>query len=615
MKILKRITVFVLSVCLVFFSIGSKWIDTNRLDKVYAADPISAELSAEVLAFICMYVGSVYIAYVNNEEIPSLTESQIAEVGHNILKSARYSPIVNIDDAAPGATPEQKQALMVYLDSQGQPYVFGSEALQEAADESWTVIQGGMNEHNDDDDGDGDDDESKDNIIKFVGNVGKCSAAISTAFAAAFGVGIKAMWNKMLSGEDDEIAQIFAPIRDQTFRADDIARQRSGTSYVASFALLNSYTYKDPYTHKTSFCRLYRWFETSVDFPMAVYHEEKLSNNGMISHNCAPCCYYMNDVRQSWSDDYFSQWKDGKQIDNHKQGSDSWTWDQTDYNTYSDDYLHNLTCSLSGNIPIFDNQEDAYTYLKTGKGYGKARNYVTDFQIADWLQKDWSGTLIDPLTGLSSLSDWFNRARHNGLNSMGHEMSYEDFLQYLRDYFTNAGLGKDVVYDPALDPIVYPIGTQTPVIDPGTNPSIGINPGTDPGTDPTPDPKPDPDPSPGTGPTDNTDYDSEEIEDDIDDMNKSFKGLSDILQYKFPFCIPWDILAIVGLFSATPEIPYFEIPIKFDVSLINISVDYTLVVDFKDFEILSKISRFVLAVSYCVGLIRITFGVVNTKKE
>ena len=98
-------------------------------------------------------------------------------------------------------------------------------------------------------------------------------------------------------------------------------------------------------------------------------------------------------------------------------------------------------------------------------------------------------------------------------------------------------------------------------------------------------------------------------------ISSALDDATGLLKKKFPFSVPWDILFIVTFFAAEPQTPHFEIPIQFDISLIGVSVDYTLVVDFGDYEYLSKISRTVLSMTYAVGLIKMTAGITSTKKE
>ncbi|MBD5524020.1 MAG: hypothetical protein HDR04_06305 [Lachnospiraceae bacterium] len=110
---------------------------------------------------------------------------------------------------------------------------------------------------------------------------------------------------------------------------------------------------------------------------------------------------------------------------------------------------------------------------------------------------------------------------------------------------------------------------------------------------------------------------------DVDDGAESaIATLSDalddatgLLKSKFPFSVPWDIFFFVTLLSAEPETPYFEVPIDFDVSAISMHIHYDFVVDFSDYKYLSDICRVVLSMTYAVGLMKMTSGIVNTKKE
>ena len=110
---------------------------------------------------------------------------------------------------------------------------------------------------------------------------------------------------------------------------------------------------------------------------------------------------------------------------------------------------------------------------------------------------------------------------------------------------------------------------------------------------------------------------------DVDDGAESaIATLSDalddatgLLKSKFPFSVPWDIFFFVTLLAADPETPHFEVPIDFDVSAIDMHIHYDFVVDFSDYKYLSDICRVVLSMTYAVGLMKMTAGIVNTKKE
>ena len=79
-------------------------------------------------------------------------------------------------------------------------------------------------------------------------------------------------------------------------------------------------------------------------------------------------------------------------------------------------------------------------------------------------------------------------------------------------------------------------------------------------------------------------------------------GVAKESQSKFPTSIPWDIILIVNRFSAPPETPYFEIPIK----LSSLGVNEKLVIDLKDFEKVSKTSRSILSLTFCMFLLVLT---------
>ncbi|MBD5516089.1 MAG: hypothetical protein HDR06_15970 [Lachnospiraceae bacterium] len=110
---------------------------------------------------------------------------------------------------------------------------------------------------------------------------------------------------------------------------------------------------------------------------------------------------------------------------------------------------------------------------------------------------------------------------------------------------------------------------------------------------------------------------------DVDDgMESAVATLSDalgdatgLLKSKFPFSVPWDIFFFVTLLAAEPETPHFEVPIDFDVSALDMHIHYDFVVDFSDYQYLSDICRVVLSMTYAVGLMKMTAGIVNTKKE
>lgn len=90
----------------------------------------------------------------------------------------------------------------------------------------------------------------------------------------------------------------------------------------------------------------------------------------------------------------------------------------------------------------------------------------------------------------------------------------------------------------------------------------------------------------------------EEIIEEGSASAKSVNGFPDLTQI-FPFCIPFDVVRLLNLLRSSPTAPYFEIPIE--IPWFNVS--YTMVVDFVQFEMLSRITRTFLSIIWVVFLI------------
>lgn len=89
----------------------------------------------------------------------------------------------------------------------------------------------------------------------------------------------------------------------------------------------------------------------------------------------------------------------------------------------------------------------------------------------------------------------------------------------------------------------------------------------------------------------------------------------DLMAQKFPFSVPWDILLFVSLLSAEPKMPYFEIPFNVELSMLDITIDYTMELDFSQLQWLSDLSRLLLSMTYAVGLLKMTAGITSMGKE
>lgn len=140
-----------------------------------------------------------------------------------------------------------------------------------------------------------------------------------------------------------------------------------------------------------------------------------------------------------------------------------------------------------------------------------------------------------------------------------------------------------------VNPSIYPDPGTKPDPDPGTKPDP------DPGTDPDPD-KPDPDkPDPDT--PSNPDMPKKPSWDTI---------VADLTEI-FPFCMPFDFVKLINKLDAEPKVPHFEIPVKIKFA----KLDETIVLDLKEWDSVAKVARTCMTLSFLVGLIFVTRGLIK----
>ena len=73
----------------------------------------------------------------------------------------------------------------------------------------------------------------------------------------------------------------------------------------------------------------------------------------------------------------------------------------------------------------------------------------------------------------------------------------------------------------------------------------------------------------------------------------------------FPFCIPFDLVDLIKVFSASPEAPKFSIPIKYPTGF-NSWESYDLEVDLSSFDSVALVVRTLETVLFILGLLKIT---------
>lgn len=164
----------------------------------------------------------------------------------------------------------------------------------------------------------------------------------------------------------------------------------------------------------------------------------------------------------------------------------------------------------------------------------------------------------------------------------------EEFAQYLKDLKDNKDdeeKRKNIV-----DDFIKKLTTETET------------PAPDPGGGETPTPTPDPDPTPGGGDSGGTDTPDTPSDDKSDNSNYTRD-----LKMLFPFCIPFDLVDCFKLFNAEPETPRVEVPMHFDI----VDVDYTWVIDLKDFDGVATICRSMFLILFLIGLAFATSKVIK----
>ena len=255
---------------------------------------------------------------------------------------------------------------------------------------------------------------------------------------------------------------------------------------------------------------------------------------------------------------------------------------------------------MSADFPIFETNLEMQNYLRTGNGYENAINYKKDYRLADWLQQDWAGILIDPLVNIGlTLSQLIDVMRALGLKTL-QGLNAQQLLELLKNVLPQldpallpGAAPTPIVVDPAVDPIYYPDPDAhpdkppRPVIDPDPGKKPDPKPDPDPGTDP--DPKPDPDPDPAPLP-----------DMDAADYRVELTGV-------FPFCIPFDFIALLKTLDAAPRAPCFDFPVV--IPALDYREDVKL--DLSIFDDVAKVIRLCEKVSFILFLMFVTSKVIR----
>lgn len=78
---------------------------------------------------------------------------------------------------------------------------------------------------------------------------------------------------------------------------------------------------------------------------------------------------------------------------------------------------------------------------------------------------------------------------------------------------------------------------------------------------------------------------------------------------KFPFCLPWDIMAILTALKSVPEVPVFEVPFKIP----SWGIDTTFTLDLTDFQKLADVSKWFFDVLYGIAITKLTLKLLQVE--
>ena len=560
MKVIKRIVCVFLSVMILFFGVSNSYFLPIKMDRVEAAGTVV--LGYETMQAICYYFGSLVLGYSSVAEVPDLTEEQIEKVGHAYIKS--LFTVNGVPDHVADKLAMANQALFTLI-SNKQAYVFGSEALKEVAETEFQVIMGGNN--GDEEPSPSPDGEGKKPLN--IGNVVDCLGALSVFGYELFEDSLQYYIDLFSKGEENFIDKEYLAelLKEKYFDSSIIDKMLSGELYEVKVSALSSIG------------KCYKCGNSGTLIMTLPTQAIGLHCLNFISENSSGVHYYHA---------YYDRGirSDNTTIITKTCHGETYTSGNTTFGGKS----------VYSNLPVFRNIDIANEFLKTGAGYENALNYLKQYRLADWLQEDWAGELIDPLTGLSYLNDLANMAKHQGLNAIGNDPSLDDMKQHLRDIIANLRPGYDPVtdpsVDPALDPICYPDTIPTPVIDPTADVVL------QPAKDPTPSPNPDPSPSTSPKPTMQPTPSPGEID--------SSQPVVDLSKF-FPFCIPFDLIHLVQALDADPVAPKWTLKLEPP----QFPVEWEVTLDLSQFESLAKIFRTGETLLFVVGLILITRGIIK----
>ena len=294
------------------------------------------------------------------------------------------------------------------------------------------------------------------------------------------------------------------------------------------------------------------------------------------------------------------------------ENNDNTFYSRTLWGTYKADMFWFKCTEYSTNLPCFNNQADAITYVNNFNKTHIPKLPKTSLWPSVDTKDDYDNnrTLPSPsypnlavpsikLPTLDELKDLWKQGSDDE----------ENRPTYVTNFITNHTVQPTPEPEPTKKPEVNPNpggGTDPdpdPEPTPSTTPAVVPDPGG--GTDPQPSGSPDPNPDPGGG--GDTDPDNPETPTPEEEASPYKADLREI----FPFCIPFDLIHLLKVFDAEAEAPVFEFPL--DIEMDNpwtgekvVDYHHTFELDMADYEPVIKILRIFQVIFFIIALMLIT---------
>lgn len=376
--------------------------------------------------------------------------------------------------------------------------------------------------------------------------------AISSGFMGMVGDFLTSLRNGEIEGVDP--GTYFNTLED-SFTVDDLIEQRSG----------NLYTVKGHFGSTCYFTNYNAYFDISFDTnkPIAAHYYLK-----EVSGNLYPYYdfYYAIDPEKIWYIGINCHEVRYDKTDGHIVYQSNWSPSTFDF------------CDIASvNVPVFSSLEACESYLLSGTNYKDALNYkpiVYDYPaLAANISPaflSWTDTRISPET--------FQKTYAGVKNAYETQIKPQTDTSAEADTKTNTDIYTETVNKVIPENLVQPeTGTGTGT---GTKPDPGTE--TDPGTT-----------TPGTGTETSPDEDADKYKRD--------------LRMVFPFCLPFDLIALFDALDAEPVTPCFDFPFVVEALDIDMAVE----LDLSFLDDVAEMIRLLETIGFIIGLITITHKMIK----